>query len=128
MRTLMLLLISTCVSVGWAVEDQMEPPFFLAIVEEDIIPEHMEACMKGRVASAKLCAQYEYEFPYLTFVDEFRVTTVVIFKRFAQIDDFPQKWEAWNEKTSGKAKMYSLFTPTRWNCLLKWAIMWNKAR
>jgi hypothetical protein len=98
------LIISTCISVGVAAEEEMGPPFFLAIIERDIIPEHMETYMKTRVAAAKLHAEYEYEFPYLTFVQDFRVTTVAIFKNFAQLDDFPLKQEAFSEKTGGKSK------------------------
>ena len=100
MRTLMFgLIISTCISVGLAAEEEGPQPRFLAIVEEDITPEHMETYMKSKVASAKLSAQHEFEFPFLTFVQDFRVTTVVIFNKFAQLDNFPQRMEAWNEKT-----------------------------
>lgn len=103
MRTLMFgLIISTCISVGLAAEEAQ--PRLLAIVEEDITPEHMETYMKTKVASAKLSAQHGSEFPFLTFVQGFRVTTVVIFNNFAQLDNFPQKMEAWNEKTGGKSK------------------------
>ena len=104
MRTLMFcLIISTCAMIGVAAEEEVRSPFFLGIIEEDIIPEHMETYMKTKVANAKLDAEYKYELPYLTFVQDFRVTTVVIFKNFAKIDDLLQKWEAWNEKTGGKA-------------------------
>ncbi len=106
MRTLMFgLIISTCISLGVAAEEEMRPPFFLAIIEQDIIPDQMETYMKAKVAAAKLNAEYEYEFPYLTFVQDFRVTTVAIFKNFAQLDNFPQKQEAFNEKTGGKFKL-----------------------
>jgi hypothetical protein len=105
MRTLIFgLIISTCISIGVAAEEAGPKPRFLAIIEEDIIPEHMETYMKTKVAIAKLQAQHEYEFPILTFMQDFRVTTVVIFKTFSQLDNFPQKWEAFNEKTGGNAK------------------------
>jgi len=49
--------------VGVAAEGEGPQPRFLAIVEEEIIPEHMETYMQARVAGAKLNAEYEYEFP-----------------------------------------------------------------
>jgi len=91
-------------AVGFAAEEEKGQPRFLYIIEQDIIPERMETYMQASVASAKLCAQYEFEFPFVTFVQGFRVKTVGFFKTFAQLDDLPQKMEAWNEKTGGKAE------------------------
>jgi hypothetical protein len=60
--------------------------------------------MKARVAAAKLCDQHNFEFPFMTFVQDFRVTTAYIFNTFAQLDGIPQKMEAWNQKTGGKSE------------------------
>jgi hypothetical protein len=91
-------------AVGLAAEEEERRPMYLYIIEEDIIPEHMETYMQARLADAKLSAQYDFEFPFLTFVQDFHVTTVGIFRSFAQLDSLPQKMEAWNEKTGGKAE------------------------
>jgi hypothetical protein len=91
-------------AVGWAGDQEAGLPHFVYVIDEDIIPEHMETYMKARVADAKLSAQYNFEFPFLTFVQDFHVSTCGIFTAFAQIDGIPQKMEAYNERTGGKSK------------------------
>jgi hypothetical protein len=91
-------------ATGWAADEQAEKPQFMVVAEEDIIPERMETYMQARIAQARLHAEHKFEFPYLTFVQGFRVTTVWIFHAFAQIDGVPQMIEAWNEKTGGESK------------------------
>ena len=90
-------------AVGWA-EEKTKEPRFMVIAEEDIIPGKMETYMQAHIAGAKLAAQHKFEFPYLTFVQDFRVTTVWFFHAFAQIDGAPQMFEEWNKRTGGKSK------------------------
>lgn len=104
--TLLLLVASiwaTNVPVAFAAEAPTRPHFVWAY-EDCVKPGQMEAYMKARVQDAKLSAQYKFEFAFLTYVDAFQVRTYGIFEKFAQIDGFPQKMEAWNEKTGGKSK------------------------
>jgi len=90
-------------SVGFAGEQQLRP-HFVWNMEECIKPDQMEAYMKARVADAKLSAEHKFEFPFLTYINNFRVYTCGIFGAFSQLDAFPQMMEAWNEKTGGKSK------------------------
>ena len=90
-------------AVGLAAEEE-EAPQFLVVWQEDVKPEHMETYMKARIADAQLWEQYGFEFPFMTFVQDFRVTTAYSFKAFAQFDGIPMKMEAWNKKTGGKMK------------------------
>ena len=90
-------------AVGLAAEEE-ERPQFLVIVNEDVKPEAMETYMKARIADAQLWDQYGFEFPFMTFVQDFRVTTGYGFNAFAQFDGIPQKMEAWTKKTGGKSK------------------------
>jgi hypothetical protein len=91
-------------TLAFAAEEQVEKPRFMVLAEEDIIPEKMETYMAARIAGTKLSAEHRFEYPYLTFVHGFRVTTVYLFEAFAQLDGVPQMLEAWNEKTGGKSK------------------------
>lgn len=92
-------------AVGLAAEEAPpEKPQFMAIVEEEIIPEKMETYMQASIASAKLNAKHKLWFPYLTFVQDFRVTTVVLFDAFAQLDAYPQMMAEADQKTGGKSK------------------------
>jgi len=90
--------------VGWAGEEEGAQPHFVYVIQEDVKPEQMDSYMKTRAADAKLSAQYRFEFPFFTFMQDFRVTTCGIFGAFAQLDGFPQKMEAWEEKTGGQAE------------------------
>jgi len=99
----MLLIIGTCLSVGLAAEE-VESPHYIWTYDDVVKPEQMGTFMEARIADAKLCAEREFEFPYLTYVDDFRVYTCGRFDAFAQLDTFPQMMEAWNEKTGGKSK------------------------
>ena len=90
-------------AIGLAAEEQ-ERQQFLVIVNEDVKPEAMETYMRARAGQAKLADQYTFEFPYLTFVQDFRVTSCYMFNAFAQLDGFPERMEAWSEKTGGKDK------------------------
>lgn len=92
------------VSVGLADEEEAQRPHFVWNMEVDVKPEHMEAYMEARGADAKLCARHEFAFPFLTFVNDFRVYTCAIFGAFAQLDGFPEKMEAWNKKTNGQSE------------------------
>lgn len=93
------------IGVGaWAAEQEGGPTHFVGAFEDNVKPEMMDAYMKARAADAKLSAEYKFEFPFLTFVDGFRVTTCGIFTQFAQLDGFPQKMAAWNKKTGGKSE------------------------
>ena len=83
---------------------EQEAPEFLVVWQEDVKPEHMETYMKTRIADAQLWDQHGFEFPFMTFVQDFRVTTAYRFKAFAQFDGIPMKMEAWNKKTGGKMK------------------------
>lgn len=76
-------------------------------IEEKIKPEMMDAYMQARIADAKLSAEQNFPFPFLTCVKNFDVVTFGIFKKFAQMDEFPQMMAAWNEKTGGKAEQLS---------------------
>ena len=99
------LIISTWALVGVvAAAEEVPQPRFSAVVEDDIMTARLETYMKTKVAVAKLRAQYAFEFPYLTFVQDFRVTTVGLFDNFAQLDDFRRNMAALNEKTGGKSK------------------------
>jgi len=91
-------------AVGLAAEDQAQKPQFWCAAEEDIKPELMATYMQARIADAKLCAQHKFEFPFLTFVQGFRVCTYATFSAFAQIDNYMEMVQAWNEKTGGKSK------------------------
>lgn len=91
------------VPVGLAGEGELRPHFVWSF-EERIKPDQMETYMKVRAADAKLSAEHKFEFPFVTYVDAFRVYTHGIFESFAQLDGFPQMMEAWNEKTGGKSK------------------------
>jgi hypothetical protein len=77
---------------------------FIWIIEEDVTPERMDAYMQARVKEAKLSAEHQFEFPFITYTDGFRVTTCGVFRSFSQLNSMPQKMEAWNEKTGGKSK------------------------
>jgi len=103
MLLMALLIGAMSVSIGWAAEEQMQTYFVWSSVE-DVKPEQMQTYMKARIADAKLSAEHKFEFPFVTFVDGFRVHTAGLFQKFAQIDGFPQKMEAWNAKTGGKAE------------------------
>jgi hypothetical protein len=103
LMVLWLVVLAASVSVGFAAEPAPKP-HFVWIYEDCVIPEQMETYMKAHTAMAMLCAEHKFEFPFLTFVDQFRVYTCGIFGAFAQLDGFPQKMEAWNEKTGGKSK------------------------
>lgn len=72
--------------------------------EEKVKPERMETYMQARIADARLSAEKKFPLPFLTFVNDFEVTTCGIFTRFAQMDDYHQMMAAWNEKTEGKAE------------------------
>ncbi len=90
-------------AVGLAGEEA-EGPEFLVILTEDVKPEAMETYMKARIADAQLWDQHGFEFPFMTFVQDFRVTTAYSFNAFAQFDGIPMKMEAKNQKTGGKMK------------------------
>ena len=89
-------------AVGLAAEKE-EKPQFVAVVTEDVKPEAMETYLKTRAVMNQLCRQYDWEIPNLTFVQDFRVTTCYVFHAFGQLDGLPQKFEALNKKTGGKA-------------------------
>jgi len=91
-------------AAGWAAEEEAGRLHFVGTFEDQVKPEMMEAYMKGAVASARLSAEYKGEMPYLTFVNGFKVFSCGIFTKFAQLDDFNQRMEAWNQKTGGKAE------------------------
>jgi len=103
MLLLALLIGTTSVSIGLAAEEQMQT-YFVWSSAEDVNPEQMGTYMKARIADAKLSAEHKFEFPFVTFVDGFRVHTAGLFQKFAQLDGIPQKMEAWNAKTGGKAE------------------------
>jgi hypothetical protein len=89
--------------VGWAAEEGSGMHFSWNF-QEKVKPEMMDAYMQARIADAKLSAEQKFPFPFLTFVNDFSVATCGVFKKFAQMDDFPQMMAAWNEKTNGKAE------------------------
>ncbi len=91
-------------AVGGAAAEEAARLHFVATFEDQVKPELMEAYMKAAVASARLSAEYKGEIPYLTFVNDFKVFSCGIFTKFAQLDDFDQRMEAWNQKTGGKAE------------------------
>jgi len=95
---------ATTGAVGAAAAEEAARLHFVGTFEDQVKPEMMEAYMKAKVASARLSAEYKFEFPYLTFVNDFKVFSCGIFTKFAQLDEFPQKMEAWNQKTAGKAE------------------------
>lgn len=91
----------------WAIgvsAEEAEKPRFSVVAEHDIIPEKMETYMAARIAEAKLHAEHKFEFPYLTFVQNFRVTRVYYFTAFAQLDGVTQMIEQWNAKTGGRSE------------------------
>jgi len=90
-------------SAGLAAEAEQAPEF-LVVWQEDVKPEAMETYMKTRIADAQLWDTYGFEFPFMTFVQDFRVTTCYSFKAFAQIDGVPMKLEAKNQETGGRMK------------------------
>jgi len=103
MLWLVVLAWAASVPVGLATEERGRT-HFVWHYEECIKPDQMETYMKARIADAKLSAEHKFEFPFFTFVDNFRVSTGGIFGAFAQLDAFPQILEAYHEKTGGKSK------------------------
>ena len=91
-------------ALAFAAEEQAEKPLFMVIAEEDIIPEKIETYMQTRAAQAKLHAEHKFEFPYVTYVQGFRVTSVYFFDAFAKLDGVLQMFDELNEKTGGKSK------------------------
>jgi hypothetical protein len=103
---LWLVVMATGVSVGFAAEEAPKP-HFVWTYEDSVEPSQMETYMKAHVAMAKLCAEHKFEFPFLTYVDQFQVSTCGIFGSFAQLDAYPQVIKAMNEKTGGQSKQMS---------------------
>ena len=100
---LWLVVLVASVSAGFA-EEQVQKTHFVWTYEDCVEPEQMETYMKAHIAMAKLSAEHKFEFPYLTYIDQFRVYTCGIFGSFAQLDAFPQAIEAMNKKTGGQSK------------------------
>jgi predicted ester cyclase/ketosteroid isomerase-like protein len=102
-----LVVLSSLLSISVSAEQTAEQtvrPHFVWIAEEEVMPEHMETYMKTRADIAELCREHAYLYPLVTYVDGFRVTTCVILGAFAELDGFPEKFNAWDNKTGGKGK------------------------
>jgi len=90
-------------SMGLGAEQNV-PMHNLFIYEECVEPAQMETYMKGRAEQASLAAKHDFEFPFLKFVDNFKVVTCGVFERFAAIDEFPAILEEYVKKTGGRDK------------------------
>ena len=106
MMMLWLVVLAASVSAGFAAEDASKP-HFIWTYEDCVEPAKMETYLKAHIGMAKLSAEHKFEFPFLTYVDQFQVYTCGIFGSFAQLDAYPQVTEAMNEKTSGRSKRMS---------------------
>ena len=98
------LTLATSVSVGFAGQGSL-PPHYVWVIKECIEPSKIYEYIKCRAEGAKLDANHEFPFPYLTSVENFTtVYTVGMFQKFAEIDGFRERMIEYNQKTGGKYK------------------------